>query len=185
MASEMDVLEFHYYVGEGPENDKLLDEVVVRCKERDAARSKLAAEYGACGGAMRDGKAVGLLFDKMVKRKYLRREGYKGEDGTYMYLPRRNTKKGKELAARMAAENDVLTFNPADCIVEELDVYRRIGGPHKESPSGKALYHTGAGFVDGKILVQIPGPKDEEFPEVPEWLREVSKDEWKKLVGSV
>lgn len=168
----------HFYIGEGPENDALFVEVKKLEGVGRMARKKLQKDFEADGlYSMGDNKVVGLVFKGKQAIPFLKREVCFGDD-EYGYTPRRNTKKGKELARRLEEEQE-LHFDAGRYIRKKLGVYyyQRKGG---------RWYETIAGYAYGKILVCIPGQDGEisdPLPEVPGWLREVKESEWLAAQG--
>ena len=67
-------MEKHFYIGEGPEADALVAEVLEREKATHEAREALISEYEADGlilSVWNDGKVTGLAFNRPTHRPYL------------------------------------------------------------------------------------------------------------------
>lgn len=65
-------MEKHFYIGEGPEADALVAEVLEREKVTHEARKALISEYEADGlilSVWNDGKVTGLAFNKLTSRR--------------------------------------------------------------------------------------------------------------------
>lgn len=183
-------MEKHFYIGEGPQADALVAEVLEREKVTHEARKALISEYKADGlilSVWNNGKVTGLAFNKPTSRPYLKGETRtSGEEG-YGYYPKLNTKEGKRLAQKLEAEE--LAFSASKFILDKLRLHRIATGPHSASRTGHAVYYSVAVSVSEKILVKIPGGKKPEyeggnpFPSIPSWLREVKESEWLAAQG--
>lgn len=182
-------MEKHFYIGEGPQAKELIAETLERENIAREARKALIAEYKTDGlilSGWGDGKVVGLAFDKPTSRPYLKGETRLSNGEGYGYYPKLSTKEGKRLAERLKAEE--LTFSWSNFILDKLRLRRMVAGASSASRTGCALYYSVAGIISGKILVSIPGNKENEhgrdpFPEVPAWLREVKESEWLAVQG--
>lgn len=178
-------MEFHYYIGEGPEADVLLTEVRQSLKTAHAARTKLMEDYGADAlilSSWSRGKPVGLGFRQEQSVPYLK-GGRRFKDGFACY-PKMSTKAGKELSAKLDAPE--LEFDACDYILERLKLSRMVVGRHSGSRTGMAVYCSTAGYCFDKMLVKIPsGNSDSDDPmhDVPDWFREVKESEWLAAQG--
>lgn len=177
----------NFFIGEGPEAEALIAEVKALRDAVSNARDMVQKEYGADGLMLRGhgGDVTGLAFKEKQQRPYL-----KGEtklEGGFGYYPKLNCKQGKELAAKLKAPE--LKFDASDYIIDALKLHRMCAGPHAASRSGMALYYSVADYRGSKVLVSIPGSKDEDpklgdkMPEVPTWLRAVKESEWLAAQG--
>lgn len=182
-------MEKHYYIGEGPQAEELISETREREDIARKARKALMAEYEADGLVLSvwgEGEVTGLAFDKPTNRPYLKGETELSNGKGYGYYPKLNTKEGKRLAQKFEAEE--LTFSMSKFILDKLRLHRMVSGPGSPSRTGYILYHSVAGIISGKVLVSIPGSKENghgktPFPEVPAWLREVKESEWLAAQG--
>lgn len=182
-------MEKHYYIGEGPQAEDLISETREREDIARKARKALMAEYEADGLVLSvwgEGKVTGLAFDKPTNRPYLKGETELSNGKGYGCYPKLNTKEGKRLAQKFEAEE--LTFSMSKFILDKLRLHRMVSGPGGPSRTGYILYHSVAGIISGKVLVSIPGSKENghgktPFPEVPAWLREVKESEWLAAQG--
>lgn len=176
-------MEKHYFIGEGPEAEKLISATMARREVATEARRALMQDYGADGLIKRDwdgGSIVGLGFKQKTDAPYLK-GGERVADG-YAYYPKLNTKAGKQLAKRL--EDERLTFNASCFIIDALSIWRMVF-------EGRNLFEAAAGVTEDlkKILVVIPGTKEKSpgctdpFPSVPEWLREVKESEFLAAQG--
>lgn len=89
-------MEKHYFIGEGPEAEKLIESMLARHEVSRNARMKLKNDYGSDSlllSAWGDGGVIGLFFEKKVDIPFLK-GGNRLKDG-YAYYPKMNTKKGK------------------------------------------------------------------------------------------
>lgn len=170
-------MERHYFIGEGPEAEKLIAATFARSEVARKARLALMHDYSSDGLLLsggRDGSIVGLSFKEKRDIPFL-----KGGDrikGGYAYYPKMNTKKGKELAQRLKEGN--LTFSASHFIVDALKL-------EHFAFSGSRMYFSVAGTSENLkcILVSIPGERGDTFPVIPEWMREVKKSEWLAAQG--
>ena len=181
-------MEKNYYIGEGPEAEALIAEVSACREAANNARDAVQKEYGADGLMIRShsGNATGLAFKEKQHLPYLK--GEERIEGGFGYYPKLNCKQGKELAAKLSSPE--LKFNASDYILGKLKLHRMCAGPHAASRTGMALYYSVAGYTGSKVLVSIPGSKDEDpmrgkdkMPEVPAWLRPVKESEWLAAQG--
>ena len=95
-------MEKHYFIGEGPEAEKLIAATLERREVATEARMALMQDYGADGLIKRDwdgGSIVGLGFKQKTDAPYLK-GGERVADG-YAYYPKLNTNAGKQLAKRL------------------------------------------------------------------------------------
>lgn len=167
-------MEKHFYIGEGPEAEALIAEVVDCRVSAGVARKAVQDEYSADGLLSRNngGEICGLVFKEKQNSPFLK--GEMRVDGGYGYYAKKNCKQGKELSAKLRAPD--LQFSPSDHIVKKLNINRMCFGA---SGPGMAIYSTAAGFVDGKIIVSIPAAeKGDPMPSVPAWFREVKESEF-------
>ena len=176
-------MEKHYFIGEGPEAEKLIAATLERREVATEARRKLMEDYGADGLIKRDwdgGRIIGLGFKKKTDAPFLK--GCEKVSDGYTYYPKRNTKAGKELAKRL--EDERLTFNASSFIRDALGISRMVF-------EGRQIFEAAAGVTEDlkKILVVIPGTKEKSpgctdpFPAVPEWMREVKESEFLAAQG--
>lgn len=174
-------MEKHYFIGEGPEAEKLISAMLEREKVAREARNSLMNDYGIDRLYLwRDGSVASLGFKEKTDASFLK-GGKKKSDGLYSYLPKLNTKAGKELAMRLKDEN--LTFSVSNFILDSLNL-------HRSSFDSFKMFVSVAGVTkDKKILVLIPGTKEKSpecpdpFPAVPEWLLEVKESEFLAALG--
>lgn len=165
-------MEKHYFIGEGPEAEKLIAATLERQEVATEARRKLMEDYGADGlieGGWNSKKVFGLGFKQKADAPYLK-GGERVADG-YAYYPKLNTKAGKQLAKRL--EDERLTFNASCFILDALSISRMVFEVRK-------IFEAAAGVTEDlkKILVIIPASEEGPFPAVPEWLREVKESEF-------
>ena len=174
-------MEKNFYIGDGPENDKLVEEVFAEIEKCRQARVQLLKDYEADYLWTNGHTVKGLAWDE--KKEYPWLKGERQVNGKYIYEGRKSTKKGRELAERLKTEK-ILHFDPSEYIISKLKLARL----EIDHMAGIA-HSTAAGIAEGKIIVSIPYDKesilqgDDEFPDVPEWLREVKESEWLALQG--
>lgn len=171
-------MEKHYFIGEGPEAEKIIAETLERDEISKNARRTLAADYGANGlilGGWNNESVVGLGFKEKTDAPFLK--GGEKVHGGYAYFPKCNTKAGKELSKRL--DDERLKFNPSDFIFDAI-------GTHWVAIEDRKLFESVAGLSKDmkKILVIIPRTKEKsrgcsnQFPSMPKWLREVIESEF-------
>lgn len=170
-------MERHYFIGEGPEAEKLIAATLARSEVARKARLALMHDYSSDGLLLsggRDGSIVGLSFKEKRDIPFLK--GGNRIEGGYAYYPKMNTKKGKELAQRLKEGN--LTFSASHFIVDALKL-------EHFAFSGSRMYVSVAGTSENLkcILVSIPGERGDTFPVIPEWMREVKESEWLAAQG--
>ena len=164
-------MERYIYAGEGPENDAFMEDLKALNDKCRKARKALKDDYGADGLYIEGNEIMGLAFNERKNLPYLKGEIELG--GGYGYLPRKGDKEGKKLANRIEQEK-MLHFDPSKYIMEKLGVRR-------DSYERGRWYCTVAGYTTKRVMVKIPGPKDEEFPVVPDWMREITQSECDRL----
>lgn len=182
-------MERHYFIGEGPEADELIKAARNRESIARSARKAIIKEFDADGlmqSPWRDGKVIGLAFYERVKRPYLKGEVRLDGDDGYGYYPKLSTKEGKRLSEKL--KDDDLTFHMAKFILDHLHLHRMVKGQPSNHRRGYPLYFSAAGIIDNKVLVSIPGGKENKkgeapFPVIPEWMREVKESEWLAAQG--
>lgn len=170
-------MERHYFIGEGPEAEKLIAATLARSEVARKARLALMHDYSSDGLLLsggRDGSIVGLSFKEKRDIPFLK--GGNRIEGGYAYYPKMNTQKGKELAQRLKEGN--LTFSASHFIVDALKL-------EHFAFSGSRMYVSVAGTSENLkcILVSIPGERGDTFPVIPEWMREVKESEWLATQG--
>lgn len=175
-------MEKHYYIGEGPEAEKLIAATLEQSKVSEEARRALMADYGADGVIESRGfnnTVVGLGFKEKIDVPFLK--GHELLSGGYAYYPKRNTKDGKELAKRLNDKR--LSFDHSRFILDYLKANRTVIEGTKVIMSAACISEDMK-----KILVVIPGvaekvPFSDPFPAVPEWLQEVKESEFLAAQG--
>ena len=170
-------MERQYFLGAGPEAEKLIAATLARSEVARKARLALMHDYSSDGLLLsggRDGSIVGLSFKEKRDIPFLK--GGNRIEGGYAYYPKMNTKKGKELAQRLKEGN--LTFSASHFIVDALKL-------EHFAFSGSRMYVSVAGTSENLkcILVSIPGERGDTFPVIPEWMREVKESEWLAAQG--
>lgn len=165
-------MERMYYIGEGPECVELIELAISKATKCRYARTLLINDYSAHSLLLNDKKTpVGLLFDKPSDELYLRGVPGKMAPG-YGYFPNLNTREGRQLAARLASED--VQFDTNVFMAEKI-------GLGKEYSEGNIHYMPRVSIRSLKICFSVPIPFDEELPQVPKWLREVTFSEIKKF----
>lgn len=180
------MVQHHYYIGEGPEADALIAELKSREDKARKARMNILKEYGADALVMsvwKRGNPAGLGFKEKQNLPFLK-GGTRYDEG-FAYYPKRSTKAGKELAVKLEAPE--LEFEASDYIIKTLKLHRMEAGRHSGSHTGMALYHSVAGYCDGKLLVKIPAGKSgsvlDPMLEIPAWLRPCKESEFLAAQG--
>ena len=176
-------MEKHFFIGEGPEAEKLIASMLARREVARKARLSLMHDSRSDGLLLsggREGSIVGLSFKEKKDIPFLK--GGNRIEGGYAYYPKMNTKKGKELSKRL--DDKDLTFSASHFIIDALKLERFAF-------SARRMYVSVAGTSEDLkcILVSIPGTKEDEdgpssnFPSIPEWMREVKESEWLAAQG--
>ena len=171
-------MEMHFYRGEGPENDRLIQEINELLAQCQKAREKFASDFGADTIWTRGRRVCGIVFRKRQEKPWLK-VVYSGGD-FFAYSAVQGTAKGRAMIQRIR-EEAVLHFDPSRHILESLRLQRTIiepGGSHE----------SGACIANGKIYVSIPGSKDrtvgtDPFPTIPTWFREIGVNGWTVAQG--
>lgn len=158
-----------YYVGEGPENDKVLAKAIEQAEAVRKARLALVEKYGA-KTLMVQGKFVwGIVWDEKQDEKW--KHFLREQDGMYCYNGNGRYKLGKQLDSDINAPE--VTDNSSAWLIKVLGVEHDVFFV-------RGIAHTTAGWNRGHILLSIPvGEKP--LPAIPEWFREVTTTEWNKL----
>lgn len=157
-----------YYVGEGPENDKMLAKAISRAEAVRKARLALVEKYGA-KTLMVQGKFVwGIVWDEKQEEKW--KHFLREQNGMFCYDGNDRYKLGKQLTRDLTAPE--VTDRSSEWLVEVLGVGHRVY-------FDRGVAHSFAGWNRGHILLSIPlGEKP--LPAIPEWFREVTSTEWRK-----
>lgn len=157
-----------YYVGEGPENDKMLAKAISRAEAVRKARLALVEKYGA-KTLMVQGKFVwGIVWDEKQEEKW--KHFLREQDGMFCYDGNDRYKLGKQLTRDLTAPE--VTDHSSEWLVEVLGVGHWVY-------FDRGVAHSFAGWNRGHILLSIPlGEKP--LPAIPEWFREVTSTEWRK-----
>lgn len=170
----MSIIKYRY-IGEGPENDALVAEVLARENKAREARRAIIEEHGADGMILsfwETGKPEQLYYKERQNRPYLKAETHH-VTGEWSYKPKLTTKEGKRLQEQLKDPAVVFAFDRY--IVEKLDLYR------EEYGGGRIAWST-AGIANGKIVVTIPGMQGDTPPTVPAWMREVTESEYQNAI---
>ena len=157
-----------YYVGEGPENDKMLAKAIEQAEKVRKARKTLVEKYGA-KTLMVQGKFVyGIVWDQKQEEKWKRL--LREQDSMFCYNGNGRYKLGKQLDSDINAPE--VTDHSSAWLIENLGVEHDVF-------FDRGIAHTTVGWNRGHILLSIPvGEKP--LPAIPEWFREVTTTEWNK-----
>ena len=163
-------MQYRFFLGKGAAATALLQEVRAKICDRNLARLALCQEYGAKEVFVVNNRVVGLVFATIREENYLK--CVLVLNCGYAHTPRRNTRQGKLLSQRLQ-DDPHIHFDGGTYIIERLGIGRTVFAKDYK------VCETGAGFFNDTVLVQIPlGQKksgDDPFPNVPDWLQEVSK----------
>lgn len=170
-------MEYFYFVGTGPEAEKLINMCNARQEEAIEARKALMSDWGSDGLMQNCGKIIGLCFKQKTSDPWLCHS--RTFNDSFGYIPNRRYKKGKDL--KKALTNPDLDFNASDFILDHLKMHHMVVGAHS---SGMALYHSTAGTTpDRKILVRMPTGSSDPVPDAPDWLNSVKESEFLAAQG--
>lgn len=183
-------MKYHFYIGEGPDSESFIAEVLAKESEVEAARAAVIKEYNADGLMLSsfysdNGACLGLAFKEKQNLPFLK-GGKNCKDLGYAYYPKLNCKAGKLLDEKLKAPS--MTFSQSGYIMKSLNLWRTVIGRHPASRTGFAMHSSTAGIINGKLLVRIPRteeriPRDDPMPEIPSFLREVKESEFLAAQG--
>lgn len=179
-----------YFIGEGPEALDLIQEAMDGIRAARKKQKTLEEKWDCFQLYMSPwgNKFIGIITKGPVDRSYLKKGELFHEDGEsyWAYSPKRSTKLGKAMLEDF--EQEGLVFQASKHIVNKLGVDREVYGL-LEKYQRMGFAHSVAGFHDGKIMLKVPTLSDddpskgreEDFPEMPSWVREVRRSEFISL----
>ena len=164
-------MNYAYYVGEGPENDNLMDWVKLRNDCIKEARKSLMVKYGAERLMTKGENVYGLAWKEEQHERW--KHPLCERDGFYVYNADRRYKEGKELYSDMHDK----------CVVDDVEEWlkKKLGVDHVAFGTNTVCW-TFVGWNKGHLLVKVPddGTVHNRTPKPPEWFREVTSTEWRK-----
>ena len=164
-------MNYAYYIGEGPENDELMRQVLEKVNGVRDARRALIAKYGADQMMVKGEYVYGLAWktEQHERWKHLLCE----RDGFYVYDADRRYREGKAFHREMM--DDSVVDKVEDWLKKKLGIAHMACG-------AKAAYWTVIGWNNGHLLVKIPddGMASNRPPKPPAWFREGTLTEWKE-----
>lgn len=155
-----------------PLHDVLADQNAKR-EEAFARLDALAKSVGAKCMAAKGGIVYGFVFADTPKNGDVHWKCMgRTHDGDEYYLPKKNSKAGKELANVVAKER----------FPDPRDAIAHASGLHIMQFSGRYMNSTTAGWRDDRIFVSVPcGGQGDKFPEtIPAYLTECKEWEMKR-----
>jgi len=198
------MMHYSYYVGDGPEAEKVIGKVMEKIESFNDACRELEAEFPEGTLALKTRNGLSMFarrMDQAFSPEQMKELGLRhsedltiqGDERVHAYVPNRRLKKGKELKQRIYRVNKHSTGDFNDEAKKLLRINRMLAGPHAASRTGMALYFTVIATDGKKLFVKIPGaPGDKEdrerresgmgsdmFPDLPAWLHEPAGDEFK------
>lgn len=173
-------MEFHFYMGKGPEVDALIAEGRQEDQKAADARGALLEEYGASSLLVRGKAVIGITYTEEQDNKILK--FLKRDEFGYNYAPKKNSNAGKALAEKM--QNPGLLFGWSDFLTTRLGIRRY-------AREGRNIFFSVAGFVqrdEGVILIaRIPAvaqnQEGDPMPEIPPFLTEVKESVFLAVQG--
>ena len=165
-------MDYAYYIGEGLENDEIMEQVQAKLNILRDARNALIAKYGAERMMVKGKHVYGLAWkaEQPERWKHLLCE----RGGYYVYDADRRYRQGKDFHC------DLMD----DSVVDKTDGWlkKKLGVDHMAC-GVKAVYWTCVGWNNGHLLVKIPddGSSHNPAPKPPAWFREVTLKEWREL----
>ncbi|MDO4839241.1 MAG: hypothetical protein Q3990_01005 [Desulfovibrionaceae bacterium] len=185
--------EWKYYLGQGPEVEKILEAANKAKEDLRNARHALMEEYQANGvlpGDKLGYTIAGLLYYEKPSfefMKYAQAEGTTKDGRTYFIArPFLRQAKGKELAEKLAAPE--VTFNAQHELINLLgmDCMASVKG---DSPqSGQQVIWSKADQAGSMVLVKIPANVRRQSilgksPRIPKFLKLIKKDKYDALLA--
>ncbi len=185
--------EWKYYLGQGPEVEKILETANKAKEDLRNARHALMEEYQANGvlpGDKLGYTIAGLLYYEKPNfefMKYAQAEGTTKDGRTYFIArPFLRQAKGKELAEKLAAPE--VTFNAQNELINLLgmDCMASVKG---DSPqSGQQVIWSKADQAGSMVLVKIPANVRRQSilgksPRIPKFLKLIKKDKYDALLA--
>ncbi len=185
--------EWKYYLGQGPEVEKILEAANKAKEDLRNARHALMEEYQANGvlpGDKLGYTIAGLLYYEKPSfefMKYAQAEGTTKDGRTYFIArPFLRQAKGKELAEKLAAPE--VTFNAQNELINLLgmDCMASVKG---DSPqSGQQVIWSKADQAGSMVLVKIPANVRRQSilgksPRIPKFLKLIKKDKYDALLA--
>ncbi len=185
--------EWKYYLGQGPEVEKILEAANKAKEDLRNARHALMEEYQANGvlpGDKLGYTIAGLLYYEKPSfefMKYAQAEGTTKDGRTYFIArPFLRQAKGKELAEKLAAPE--VTFNAQNELINLLgmDCMASVKG---DSPqSGQQVIWSKADQAGSMVLVKIPANVRRQSilgksPRIPKFLKLIKKEKYDALLA--
>ena len=174
----MFIMDYKYYIGEGPEALAVITAIKEKRQDIDTAREKFKEDFGIDEFVTYDDCYLikGVTFKGEVP-KWAREVDKHQHKPFQFYTGNRSYKKGKEFCARKKE----LTYSWVDDLLKKCEVSRWL-------VRGRNLYVTRCGYTKDKVFVGIPFDSnakdyDEPMPTIPSWMREVKKSEWLAAAG--
>lgn len=181
-------MDFDYYIGEGEVAASIISKVLDRWEVVKKARKEIMEKYGADSLLVSnwDGTPSALGYKTEQSEPWLRKKETQTSD-YYAYGPKRNTRKGKELAHDLEDAN--LIFNLSEYLIKKLDDNGiRVSRWLSEN---RRLYRTTATLdkEQTRILLRIPDSAslrrgNDPYPELPHWFRKVKASEYLSAQGN-
>jgi len=171
-------MNYMFFIGEGAEVEGLIAECQKIMKTRNEKIIALRQKYNADYILELRGTPTQLGFKTVPSdwKKWLanKEEYTENEETVYVFTPRMNTNRGKELYADMTAKE--MCFDPSKFLID------RIGATYS-AIEGNVIVNSVAGFNGNILFVKIPVGRPfydtkKQPQNLPSWLREVTFTEW-------
>ncbi len=170
-------MQYKYYIGTGPEAEAIISECRSKYEARNNAVADLRTKYGADYFLESRGRLVQIGFDNPPDdwKKWLcsMEQRHDGGKIIYCFYPRKNTKRGKELAKEM--DDDKYVFYYSEFLVNAVKMDYTVYTGHLLSSSVGC-------YNKDKLLIRVPYGEgfevSKKMPTPPSWLKEVTLTEF-------
>lgn len=171
-----------YFIGEGPEAQRLITKATDRSTRHRRACLALAQELGADESVLNAaGAMVQVAFAAEHESPPTRRPGLRfvevyfgdagdGSDDMHVYAPNEATQAGQEIARRM---HELGAVNFSNLVCNHLNAVRAVPLRTDQSPTGLNLAMSSAGARDHRLYLVVPKSERDPFT-APAWLKAVT-----------
>lgn len=171
------MMQYKYYIGTGPEAETIIEDCRNKYEARNQAVADLRQRHGVDYFLELQGRLVQVGFDSPPEdwKKWLCGMEKRNDNGkpVYCFYPRKNTKRGKELAREMEEEKYVFDYNK---------FLVNAAGMGFTAMFGNVFSSSVACYNKDRLLVRVPYGDSfydtQKIPCPPAWLREVTLSEF-------